>query len=594
MFVTLNYGQVSNLVSFLPANSDITSYELTTWDTLKADPTALSVTLIDLEVIPANSKADSFLFVFPGRTDTLLAVGQYFEKRNDSTYVWWGNIGQFGDVVALASTPGGRSLYAKIDSSVYFAHPLSNRYNALVEHRLDSIRWNETCVSYMEDGPDPEACAKIDTCKNVFHVLVLVTDEALEEVVTMPVPPSLEVHIPYLYLQFGMHSLNFAMYNSGLVGKNFRFSMVPFDFSNHYSNTSNILNDLDELNINDDVFEIADDLRADAVILLTDDRYGSIAGVMYSLAPYGIVSANNMLAPRYTFAHEIGHWLNGRHNRVSNLGDVSDNSGECNYGWRKISSNSAPDQFSIMALMTDNDNFRSLVFSNPRYFGNGFNANAEYISTTFCGLADEFYENEELAISISGTTALCDDPVTYTINIDASGFNVPGQAPFTYKWQLGSGIFTNNPYSTFKSYGNTNSITINPLIDLPQNSEADFYLYSSAISSDGVFVNHILQLKRICLPEKPAETSSVSALSISKVSICPNPAKKALHLTSLGFAGNANYSIHAVDGKMLSFGHIIIAESQPANIQINLPNGYYTLQISLGKHFLSTPFIVEN
>ena len=38
----------------------------------------------------------------------------------------------------------------------------------------------------MEEEPDPEACAEIDTCKNVFHVLVLLTDEALEEIVTMP------------------------------------------------------------------------------------------------------------------------------------------------------------------------------------------------------------------------------------------------------------------------------------------------------------------------------------------------------------------------------------------------------------------------
>ena len=153
---------------------------------MNLDNTALSITLIELDIIAGNSKADSLYFAFPGRNDTLLAVGQYYEKRNDSTYVWWGNVGQYGDVVALASTPGGRSLYSKIDSSVFFAHPLSNRYNALVEHRLDSIRWNETCVSSMEEEPDPEACAEIDTCKNVFHVLVLLTDEALEEIVTMP------------------------------------------------------------------------------------------------------------------------------------------------------------------------------------------------------------------------------------------------------------------------------------------------------------------------------------------------------------------------------------------------------------------------
>lgn len=199
-----------------------------------------------------------------------------------------------------------------------------------------------------------------------------------------------------------------------------------------------------------------------------------------------------------------------------------------------------------------------------------------------------------MAISVSGNPALCDDPVTYTINIDAAGSGVPGQAPYNYKWQLGNGVFTNDPYSTFKSYGNTNSISINPLVDLPQNSEVNFYLYASAMSAEGVFVNNVLQIKRICLPEKPAETSLVSALAISKVSVYPNPANSALLITSPNFAGDANYSIHSVDGKMLSFGQIIMAETQPTKIQINLPNGYYTLQISSDMNFISTPFIVEN
>ncbi|MCC6413201.1 MAG: T9SS type A sorting domain-containing protein [Saprospiraceae bacterium] len=598
LFATISYGQTSHLVSFLPTNSDCSSYEQTAWDALKEDLTTLSVTLIGLEVIPANSKADSFLFVFPGRSDTLLAVGQYYEKRNDSTYVWWGNVGQYGDVVALASTPGGRSMYAKIGSSIFFAHPLSNRYNVLVEHRLDSIRWNEACATPMEEGPNPEGCLEIDTCKNVFHVLVLVTDEAMEEIVAMPVnDPTLQPHIPYLYILFGMHTLNFAMYNSGLVGKNFRFSVESFDFSNYYSNPIDILEDHSVLLSNMDASDIAENVRADAYILLTNDRYGNYAGIMGQLGevtPIGIVSAKNMLGPRYTFAHEIGHWLKGRHNRQSNLGDVPDSSSQCNYGWRIISSNFLPDQYSIMSVMTDSTDFRSLVFSNPRYFGNGSSANAEYISTTFCDLADVYYDDDELEISISGNPTLCEDPVTFTINVDAAGTAVPGQPPFTYLWRLGTGIFTDNPQYTFKSYGDTNNITIDPFVDLSQNSQTNFFLYVCVMSADGVIVNQILQLNRVCLPEEPAETSLVATLSKPEVFIFPNPTSRALFLTSSGFSGNANYTIYTVDGKSISSGQLVLIDSQPASIHINLPNGYYMLQIATDAYSFSHPIIVEN
>jgi hypothetical protein len=242
-----------------------------------------------------------------------------------------------------------------------------------------------------------------------------------------------------VFLAVGLQSINYALLNSGVPGKYIRFDVVNFSFplSNNATPAFRLVYDLYGMTL---VFpgasqsfadNIRDQYNSDIVILLTDDRYGSYAGYGDDKHGVAIVSANNLWASRFTFAHELGHVFGADHNRISNGGDAADADGRCNYGYNGTFG------LSLMCYLPGAGH-RNLLFSNP-HIGTGTiqNNNAGHLSKSMC--TQPFYRSrQEATVSISGPSTVCatQGSVTYSANITLPGPGIPGTGPYTYTWRV--------------------------------------------------------------------------------------------------------------------------------------------------------------
>jgi hypothetical protein len=406
----------------------------------------------------------------PFQVNDFAAKGSYLYRRSDTEYLWWGAVtnltrhdtasfgpqdGYFG----MISDSVGKFAFVHDQGRVFYLHTLSERYNLLTDiTQPETFEEPPVLVPNPDVTPEPDNCAFDKDCAEIVSVLVLVTPEAEA---WLGNPGNVFWPITELYLTLGLHSVNFALINSGVPNNMVRFKVERFNFP--YTG-GEIEDDLAKLRSSSfpDAFNRRDATRSDIVLLLTTARYGRTLGAVTEksdedesfYADYGIVTVENMLGKHFVFAHELGHTFNCEHNKASNGGDfpleVED---ACQFGWR-FTDVFGKEHLSIMAVPLGSGLGQVLHYSNPNVYYNGVatgtenDFNAREISHSMCRVANLYFD-DELRVSIDGPEeTICGGTVTYNAVIDPVGSGVPGGPPYTYSWYL-----DDDPYHTFDDPG---------------------------------------------------------------------------------------------------------------------------------------------
>jgi hypothetical protein len=158
---------------------------------------------------------------------------------------------------------------------------------------------------------------------------------------------------------------NQSFQNSAIEGVRLRSVAV---MPSAYSETGNWNDHLDRLaNTADPVFRTIhqrrDQLKADVVVLVVADQTWCGEGRALNAQPataFAVVSLTCLIAPRYSFAHELGHLLGARHDRQTDP-ELSP------FKWAHGYTN-APKWRTLMAYDTCGGCPRVLYWSNPTVF----------------------------------------------------------------------------------------------------------------------------------------------------------------------------------------------------------------------------------
>ncbi len=576
-------------------NAAFTASESQIWNNFVQETPAANIRLVEVSDVHSLLSGNELTVMVPGTADTLVAKGMFHQNEGNTNYTWWGEVQSGLGAVGITSNEMGKLLQLSYSGGTYVYYPLSSRYNAQVKLQPNPLLEDEPEI---ETPPDVTfTVCETGFCKEVLTVLVLVTDEAVDEILgnyedLSPLQKSLVVK---LYIGLGELTLNIALLNGGLVGKSARF--VTEEFEEFRFNADPKI-DLDITTLLYDIPDAWDRWhanRADLLVLLTDSRYGTYTGLADAVAPAAIVAVGYMGAPRYNFVHEIGHLLGARHNRVSNQGNEPDDAG-CNFGYRF--QHFGGTGYTVMARMYDVGAYRILNFSDPRIeligtkIGTDGSNNAGYLSTNFCPVANKYYHDAELEVDISGPSAiLCGGSGTYSASITAPGNGVPGQPPYTYTWIRGEVpfVFPSAPGSVY--LGTSPSLTIEASSLPPGN----YWLFLNIWSSDGVMASDVINFSNIpCSPGFTASDNNDDLEGFSKqgLSISPNPAYD--HLTIrlgksvLNFTGNFN--VTDLLGQVMQSGTL---QTGKLDLPISLPPGIYCLHVSTESGIQSQKFIVQ-
>ena len=576
--------------SLNPLTAGFTSEEQQAWNNLVQEVGPHAIRLVSINHLQNYLNGDVLSFTLAGITDTLQPRGMFVHSSGDSSYTWWGELPEAKGYVGITANNRGKLIVVNAPDHRYMLHPLSSRYNAQVTLVPDTL--NKNCAL---EGPetDPVPGCEVDTCKNIINALVLVTPEAIAEVVGYHPDPVYAT----LYFTLGEQTMNYILINSGVVGKTFRFITEAYNGFN-YSQGGNIFADMSSFEIDQNAWNRLSANQADVMILLTDDRYGDYLGIE-SVQPNvsaAIVSAKHLFGPDWTFAHEIGHMLDARHSRESQGGNIPDNSPGCNTGYR-AELPGGDYKFTVMAVI-DAGEERIAYFSNPNInylgvpIGNSKSNNAAYVTGTICSVADYYFATDELATGISGPAPNCTQSVAYTANIDPPGVGIPGNAPFTYKWFFGAAPYTNPLSGTY--IGNAATVNLNAAA-IPY---AEYWLYVSVHSSDGVTATSLRKFVNPCFVAEEKAVAPVEDGQPESGFVCyPNPASDRLVIAVSGTLSHEEkyvYEVFDALGSSRTRGDFKLQSGEYSHsFSFQLPAGLYTLCLQAGATRISKIFVVE-
>jgi hypothetical protein len=433
------------------------------------------------------------------------------------------------------------------------------------------------------------------TCKATVTVLVLVTPEAIQ---SLGFPPNSIDNA--LYLPFGLQSLNFALFNSGIFGKTFNFIVEPYEFD--FSGLPLIDVDLTAFGTDPNALALREANEADLMVLLTDERYQNVLGAWAATfsgpAVYGIVNIEHLFGLRNVFAHELGHAFSLQHTR-DEMGGITTHE-TCQFAWHLVGQEGLEYETVVATLSNqeiDAGVRQILNFSNPDVEYSGvptgtmYDANAFKLSERMCIVAD-IRENDELEVSITGPDEICDQLANFSAEIlvePAAGS--PGSAPYSYAWSMSTtGFFnsapgSNNPPPIILGYGPNLQIFVNQT----------FWLSLAVCGSEGVCVNHVIRVSNCggAPPQKPSVDTKTAASYPATIEVYPNPANDYLQIDTKGSLAEFIYfDIQNCFGQLIHSG--VLDHELTIPLEKNtFPNGYYFLRLRDNLNLIKTlPFSI--
>ena len=305
---------------------------MTSSDSSRLDQFDQSTLTIDTKIIQIGSLTSNLQngyanLTIPGVTGSLVAETVQLDYTDESNYGWMASLSNGDGQIILVSRGGFKIGSIRTSEAYYSIEFFKDGYNILVEHDLSEYdELSDGCGSEGGEGDDEDLCLEdYNTCPATIHILILMTPEAQSWFLQASNNNSF---IAQLYFWYSVYSLKFAFLASDIPNKNVRYSVESFNFP--LGNTA--FSDVQNLASSPQAHSLRNSNEADLVIMLTDKRYGDLFGIVNCIGPddfcgYGLVVAESMLDPRYTFAHEVAHLFGCRHDRLD------DPNGDCNHAW---------------------------------------------------------------------------------------------------------------------------------------------------------------------------------------------------------------------------------------------------------------------
>lgn len=506
-------------------------------------------------------------FSLPGTFQSIVATGDYMERNTGAVSVWWGEIANKGGYIGVSTQGSYQVINIQKGNETWVSYPISARYNALVEVDPETLSDDQEIIVRDSSTLPPGPTCDFESCQSTIVVSVILTPEA--DTTINPTGSgigSLAGFSAAVYFSLGMQSFNLTLFNSGVVGKYVRFeyfTLPSFLYTTTIDTTFNLTSDLASIDA------VADSLRAlhhsDLVVMLTDDRYGPYAGAVNGRG-VGIVSANNLWSPRYTFAHELGHFFGADHNRISNGGDAKD-AARCNYGYHSDRG------YSLMAVVNGQSRFPG--FSNPNLgTGTAQDNNAGYISASMCDSQPYYSNTAEASVALAGPATVCNNQtVTYSANITAPGAGIPGAGPYTFQWRL-----VYKPTVTLETQGvqsgSASTFSVNTAsLNLPA-GQTYFWIHLTVLSNDGVRLTDMIAVEKTSCTERRIQASS-ALVSKKAFQISPNPGTGLFQVyTETAHAEAVPFVVVDGLGRIVKRGRIA-ATQQSADLELQADAGVY-------------------
>lgn len=434
-------------------------------------------------------------------TASFLGQVELVENDNDTSYFWSGSIvGEPGSYFCFGRNTKSSGGYIKFTDRFYTLFPIGGTKCIMVKHNLEGYI-PDVCIANEETptGIEVDECdEEYNTCAATIDILYLITPEARAFL------NGFDYWGLLIFAGMANASINQAFQNSDIPNKQVRIrGSQNFVLGTGYSNPHNIVTDLNNLVADPTAQTLRNQFRADIVVMLTNQGYFNDDGFQIfgraqqinaeNANAYSIVEIPFMIAPRWTFPHEVGHLFGARHNRPDNGGN--DDTDVCSHGWR-FDDGDEIERRTILAALGDADpnpfagDKRILHYSNPDVQFNGGDTgteddnNARAIRNTGCNIAS-FRSSPLLSVFINGPGLFCvgegTEPQTYTAQVTPAATGIPGQPPYTYQWHWSP----NANFSPYYIIGNTQSITINSVLACPH-----FYLRAKVTGSGNTSVTH--------------------------------------------------------------------------------------------------------
>lgn len=504
LFAFNAYAQTTGLITLLNENKTYLSAEQQqVLHYVRSLPYTRQAQLVNIGDIAQLQQNGTISFQIPGISNQqYVAQAAMVDYKNKKKYSWAGNIDHIAvGKLALVAENGHIAGFIQLADKYYTIYPIGTQISILQEHNptgYEPIQCQTPAHSQaqtLEAEEDP--CEPADNdCSAQIDVLVLGTPEAMASFAN---PWDAVALVGGAFL-----SLNWAFQNSDIPNKYANYYWEEFDFSFNPSNSAT--SDINNLVSNEAAQNLRNAYQADIVVLLANDRYPGIAGRVAEILAtnsnaYAIVETPFLAEPRWTFAHEIGHLLGGRHSTCDLFSAGGcDDTNICSHGFI-FNDADGVQQRTLMSLFADDPNnpndARLLNYSNPNIIFNGVatgdadHDNVRIIKNHTCKVAN-FRTLQNLDASIIGYTMLCNYsqpliPRTYhaEITMPSIGVNV-GVGPYNYEWRWSnSGIITALSPGTY--LGNGEWVTINSVLACP-----NFFLHLRVTSNDGIVINRTM------------------------------------------------------------------------------------------------------
>ena len=544
----------------------------------------------------------------PNESYSAEAVSVSYE--DDLNYSWSGKIDGSGNGnILITRTPEQTTGFMHLSTRYFSLFPLAGAYSILMEHDPSFITdcSSPTTASASEINYCDE---EFNTCPNYIDILALVSPGALAWFQSPTNIKSFQI--------LTEQTTNLALQNSSVPNKVVRVQFVVPTFS--VPVTTSIVDDVEAFANNVNAQGLRNVYGADLLVLLTNQHYdngltfGRVVdiGVDGSDKAYAIVEAPWLLAPRFTFPHEVAHLLGARHNRPDNGGN--DPSLDCAHAFRFTDAGGTVRR-TILAGAAIN-NARILHFSNPDINFNGaatglhgdkYTAadNARKIRNTGCAVATFRSGWQAMGAIILGPGAMCSSgnnpPFTYNSVVTAAPPGIPGQAPYSYEWRWNaSGVFNKN------SPGIVISTNSSVQIATPYASPF-FFLQLKVTSADNVVLRVIKRVNVInCSSlqpdpgsgDGPGGVTSTSWLTEKNIGVYPNPAEESISIAFDNRVTAPNLvELNNMDGKTVIsnvLGENNLSTDGLISLDVHhLVPGIYILKLYFGRHLVSRKVIVH-
>ena len=597
------YGQVGGFITALNENStQLSSEQRRILQHIRTLPYTRTAQLVQIGNLADVQRNGVLSFQIPGLAQTFTAQAVIVDYTDEKKYSWAGNITNLpGAYVGLVAEQGTIAGFIQLPKHYYTLYPLGGKWCILQEHNpsgsepISCLINNESHQAQEQQGDDP--CEpNYNNCDALLDVLVLGTPEAQSAFVS---PWDAVALLGTAFL-----SLNWAFQNSDIPNKSARYHWVNFDFSFADPSDQSIVIDRNNLIGNLNIQSLRDAYGADIVVLLADERYSGafgIAGQILTDSPnaFAIVEVPYLANPRWTFAHEIGHLLGGRHSTCDllNVPLACDDTPVCSHGFifDDVAGNK---QQTIMALFdSDNPNdTRILNYSNPDIDFNGAatgdndHNNARVIRNHACEVAN-FKTRQSFDASIHTSGTFCEMINTgfifnmYQANVTMPSAGNPGIGPYSYEWRWSeSGII--NASSPGTCLGNEE------LLFIPVYACPGFFLHLRVISSDGITINRTAWvytgLCYVC--DSGGKTDNIH--SDLNISYTVTNQQISFQIPDWAIGTALLFRLFDLNGRELTHGTVENADDYGQVAVGNLPSGLYLCRLQNGEQMLTQKIFV--